>query len=158
MSLSIVECNRDSSEEYHQAHLETKCAERFPAFSIHQTWKWGKSSNVSSALNSPSFVRLGWQLQTIGSSLLPQLGIYWIRGVVRRLGSLYLEELDMVDFRVFAIGIYISIYAYWRLSMSGWPVSYDFYLWELSLLTRSGALSVDSFYNTGDILISKQKD
>ena len=32
-----VECNRDSSEEYHQAHLETKCAERFPAFSIHQT-------------------------------------------------------------------------------------------------------------------------
>ena len=24
-------------EEYHQAHLETKCAERFPAFSIRQT-------------------------------------------------------------------------------------------------------------------------
>ena len=32
-----VECNRDSSEEYHQAHLETKWAERLPAFAIHQT-------------------------------------------------------------------------------------------------------------------------
>ena len=33
----LLNVTGDSSEEYHQAHLETKCAERFPAFSIRQT-------------------------------------------------------------------------------------------------------------------------